>query len=159
MRLAPLTPRRLTVLAAVIVAAVLIPVGAFAGTASSSAPATAARASAIATGIPAISVNSATLVAKGAAVQVVFTVTCGARDDGIISTTTTQAVEERVAQGTQGVVLKCTGKPQHASVVAAANVNGAPFFPRIALVMAHVSDCPGANCTEASTNKVLIIRR
>jgi hypothetical protein len=159
MRLTALTPKRLTVLITAVSAAVLIPVGALAGTASPSAPATAARASASATGIPAISVNSVTLVARGAAVQVVFTVTCGARDDGIVDTTTTQAVDEHVAQGTQGVVLKCTGKPQQASVVAAANVNGAPFFRRIAVVMAHVQDCPGANCTQASTNKVLTISR
>ena len=142
-----LTPRRLTgLLATVVCTAALIPV-------------TAASASTSATSIPGISVNSATLVANGAAVRVVFTATCGARDDGSVSSTTTQAVGDRVAQGTTQTGFTCTGKPQQISALAAANVNGAPFRPGIAVVMASVSDCPGANCTGASTDKVLSIRR
>ncbi len=142
-----LTPRRLTgLLATVVCTAALIPV-------------TAARASASATSTPGISVNSATLVANGAAVRVVFTATCGAQDAGSVSSTTTQAVGDRVAQGTTQTGFTCTGKPQQVSALAAANVNGAPFRPGIAVVMASVSDCPGANCTGASTDKVLSIRR
>jgi hypothetical protein len=155
-----LTPRRLTGLVATAVcAAALIPVAALAATASPAALATAARASASATSTPSISVDSVTLVANGAAIRVVFTATCGAGDDGIIGLTTTQAVGDHVAQGTPQTVLKCTGKPQHVSALAAANVNGAPFRPGIALVMASMSDCPGANCTGASSDKVLDIRR
>jgi hypothetical protein len=142
-----LTPRRLTgLLATVVCTAALIPV-------------TAAHASASATSIPGISVNSATLVANGAAVRVVFTATCVAGDGGSVSSTTTQAVGDRVAQGTTQTGFTCTGKPQQVSALAAANVNGAPFRPGIAVVMASVSDCPGANCTGASTDKVLSIRR
>ena len=142
-----LTPRRLTgLLATVVCTAALIPV-------------TAASASASATSVPGISVNSATLVANGAAVRVVFTATCGAGDAGSVSSTTTQAVGNRVAQGTTQTGFTCTGRPQQVSALAAANVNGAPFRPGIAVVMASVSDCPGANCTGASTDKVLSIRR
>lgn len=151
-----LTARRLTgLLATVVCIAALIPVAAVAATASPAAPATAARA----TSIPAISVNSATLVANGAAIRVVFTATCGARDDGSVNSTTTQAAGSRVAQGTTQTGFTCTGKPQQISALAAANVNGAPFHPGIAVVMANVGDCPGANCTGASTSKVLSIRR
>lgn len=154
-----LTPGRLTGLAAVACTAALISVPAFAATASPAAPAPAALAAASATSIPAISVNSATLVANGAAIRVVFTATCGARDAGSISSTTTQAVGDRVAQGATQTGFTCTGTPQQVSALAAANVNGAPFGPGIAVVMANVADCPGANCTGASTDKVLSIRR
>jgi len=141
-------------------AAALIPVTALGAAASPVAPAIAARASASATGIPAIRVNSATLVANGAAIRVVFTATCGAGDDGSVGSTTTQAVGGRIAQGATGALqFTCTGKPQQMSALAAANVNGAPFRQGIAVVMASVSDCPGANCTGASTDKVLSIRR
>jgi hypothetical protein len=67
-------------------------VATLAATASPAASATTAHASASAASIPAISVNSATLVANGAAIRVAFTATCGAEDDGIFSSTTTQAV-------------------------------------------------------------------
>jgi hypothetical protein len=158
-----LTPRQLTGLVATVVcAAALIPAAALAATASPAAHATAARASASATSIPAISVDSATLVANGAAVRVVFTATCHAGDGGSISSTTTQAVGDRVAQGateTVGFTI-CTGKPQQASALAAANVNGAPFHSGVAVVQASVSDCPTTtpNCTGASTDKILSIR-
>lgn len=155
-----LTPRRLIGLVATAVCtAALIPVAALAATASPAAPATAARASASATSIPAISVNSATLVANGAAIRLAFTATCGAGDDGSVSSTTTQAAGDRVAQGATQTGFTCTGKPQQVSALAAANVNGAPFRPGIAVVQASVGDCPGANCTGASTDKVLSIRR
>jgi hypothetical protein len=146
--------------ATVVCAAALIPVSALAAAASPVASAIATRASASATGIPAISVNSATLVANGAAIRVVFTATCGAGDGGSVSSTTTQAVGDRIAQGaTEAFGFTCTGQPQRVSALAAANVNGAPFRPGIAVVMASVSDCPGANCTGASTDKVLSIRK
>ena len=150
-----LTPGRLTGLVAV----ALVSVPAFAAAASPAAPAPAALAAASATSIPAISVNSAALVANGAAIRVVFTATCGAGDDGSVSSTTTQAAGDRVAQGATQTNFTCTGKPQQVSALAAANVNGAPFRPGIAVVTASVGDCPGANCTGASTDKVLSIRR
>lgn len=154
-----LTRRRLIgLLATVICATALIPVTVLTATASPAAPATTAHASATATS-PTIIVNSATLVANGAAVRLAFTATCGAGDDGSVNSTTTQAVGDRVAQGTTQTGFTCTGKPQHVSALAAANVNGAPFRPGIAVVMANVGDCPGANCTGASTDKVLRITR
>ena len=157
MQLHRLSPKRLTVVAVIACAAALIPAAALAATASPAAPATAARASASVTSDPSISVNAATLVANGAAVQVVVTITCGAGDDGSVNTTTTQAVGQRVAQGESSLGFTCTGKPQRESGLAAANVNGAPFRLGIAVVQAGVTDCPGANCTGASTNKVLSI--
>ena len=151
------SPKRLTAVAAIACAAALIPAAALAATASPAAPAAAARAAASATSTPAISVNAATLVANGAAIQVVITVTCGAGDTANVSSTTTQATGIRVAQGAPSFGFRCTGKPQRESDLAAANVNGAPFRLGIALIQATVADCPGANCTEASTDKVLSV--
>jgi hypothetical protein len=155
-----LTPRRLIGIGATVVcAAALTPVATLAATASTAAPATTFRAAASATTIPAISVNSVTLIANGAAIRVAFTATCGAGDDGSVGATTTQAVGDHIAQGATSTGFTCTGKPQHMSAVGAANVNGAPFHPGIAVIQASVTDCPGANCTGASTNKVLSIPR
>ena len=157
MQLSSLSPKRLTAVAVIACAAALIPAAALAATASPAAPATAARASGSAASTPAISVNSAALVANGAAIQVVVTVTCGAGDGGSVSSTTTQAAGLRVAQGASSFGFTCTGRPQRESGLAAANVNGAPFRLGIAVVQASVTDCPGANCTEASRDKVLSI--
>lgn len=156
---AAFTPGRLTSLAAIAGAAALLAVPVSAATASPAAPARAALAAASATSIPAISINSATLVANGAAIRVVFTATCGAGDDGSVSSTTTQAAGDRVAQGATQTGFTCTGKPQQVAALTAANVNGAPFRPGIAVVMASAGDCPSANCTGASANKVLSISR
>jgi hypothetical protein len=158
MQLRPLS-RKQSILAAVIAcSAALIPTVALASSAAPAAASTAARTSTSVTSIDAISVNSATLVANGAAIQVVVTVTCGAGDGGNVNATTTQAVGLRVAQGTASPGFTCTGKPQQESGLAAADVNGAPFQLGVAVVQATVVDCPGANCTSASANKVLRIR-
>jgi hypothetical protein len=158
MQLRTLSRKHLLVVAVIACGAALIPAAALAAPSSPVAAATAARTSASVTSIPAITVNSATLVADGAAIQVVVTVTCGAGDGGNVNATTTQAVGLRVAQGASSPGFTCTGKPQHESGLAAADVNGAPFRLGIAVVQATVTDCPGANCTSASTNKVLSIR-
>jgi len=160
MRFPTLAPRRLIGLLATVVCAVaLTPVATLAATASPAAPATTARTAGSATTIPAISVNSVTLAANGAAIRVAFTATCGAGDDGSVGSTTTQAVGDHIAQGSASTQFTCTGKPQHMSAVGAANVNGAPFRPVIAIIQASLTDCPGANCTGASINKVLSISR
>jgi hypothetical protein len=157
MQLHTLSPKRAIVVALIACGAALIPAVALAAPSSPAAAATAARASASVTSIPSISVNSVTLVANGAAIQVTVTVTCGAGDDGTVNATTTQAVGLRIAQGGSSNGFTCTGKPQRESGLAAANVSGAPFRLGVALLQAGVADCPGANCTSASVNKVLSI--
>jgi hypothetical protein len=163
MRFPALTPMRLTgLVAAAVCAAALIPVAALAATGSPAASAQAARASASAASAPTIRVDSVTLVAKGAAISVVFTATCNAGDDRNIGSTTTQAVGNRLAQGTTGTYASgaCTGKPQQVTEIAAVNVSGAPFRPGIAMIQASVGDCPATtpNCSGASTERVLSIR-
>jgi hypothetical protein len=82
MQLHTLSPKRLTAVAVIACAAALIPAAALAATAS---PASPARASASAASTPTITINSATLVTNGAAIQVVVTVTCGAGDGAALT--------------------------------------------------------------------------
>ena len=156
MQLHRLSPKRLTVVAVIACAAALIPAAALAATASPATPATAARASASVTSDPSISVNAATLVANGAAVQVVVTVTCGA---GMTAASTRPPHRQSASASLRASrpSLHVHGQATAESGLAAANVNGAPFRLGIAVVQASVTDCPGANCTGASTNKVLSI--
>lgn len=137
-----LTRGRLTgLIATVVCAAALIPV--------------VTSTSASAETIPAISIDSATIVANGAAIQLTFTATCGAGDSGSVTATITETIGVHVAQATTATGFTCTGTPQQISALATANVNGAPFRPGNALIQASVGDCPGANCTGASVDEVL----
>jgi hypothetical protein len=156
-----LSPKRLTAVAVLACGAALIPVTALAATASPAAHATAARASASATSNLSIRADSATLVANGAAIRVVFTITCPAGPGGTAGASITQAAGEGVAQGTtQPLGFTCTGEPQQESALATATVGGAPFHAGVALVTANVAVCE-VSCTPApplSTNKVMSIR-
>jgi hypothetical protein len=156
-----LSPKRLTAVAVIACGAALIPVTALAATASPAAPATAARASASATNSLSIRTDSVTLVANGAAIRVVFTITCPAGPGGTAGATITQAAGEGIASGTtQPLGFTCTGEPQQESALATATVSGAPFHAGIAVVTDDVAVC-GVSCTPApplSTNTVLSIR-
>jgi hypothetical protein len=163
MRFPTLTPGRLTGLIAIAVCtAALIPAVALTATASPAAPASAARVSASAAGADAITIKSATLVANGAAIRVTFAATCiVGHNSGSVSSTTTQAAGDRVAQGATGFApVDCTGTPQQVSVLAPANVNGAPFHAGLAVVQASLGECdPNNVCAGATANKVLSISR
>jgi hypothetical protein len=106
--------------------------------------------------VSSVDVVSATLVAKGAGAQVVLTGSCDAGESGVFSATVTQAVGNHVAQGSGYVVLTCTGETQEATVLVMANVSGAPFHVRVALVSAGIVwGC----CSSVSTAEVVHIRR
>lgn len=160
MQLHTLSSRRLIGIAAVACAAALTPVAALAATASPAAPAAPASAAAGATTTDVINVDSATLLADGAAIRLVFSVTCAAGPGGAVSGTITQAAGDRIAQAsTQRAGFACTGEPQQMSFVAEANVNGAPFHTGVAMATGSMSVTPGANTiSSASTNKVLSIQ-
>jgi hypothetical protein len=155
------SPKRLAAAAVIACGAALIPLTALAATAAPAAPAAAARASASAASGLSVRADSVTLVAGGAAAEVVFTVTCPAGPGGVAGATITQAAGQAVAQGTtQPLGFTCTGRPQQESALATATVSGAPFHSGVALVTANVAVC-GASCTPApplSVNKVLSIR-
>jgi hypothetical protein len=101
-------------------------------------------------------VDSATLVAKGAGVQVALSGTCDVGETGVFGVTVTQAVGTRIAEGSGFVVVTCTGEPQQVTVLVVADVAGRPFHVGDALVTASLtSGC----CTQISTQEVVRIRR
>ena len=138
MQLHPCIPRkRLTIMAVMTCAAGFIPAAALATTAPPRPhlpPAT--RASASVTSNPSISVNAATLVANGATVQVVVTITCNAGDEfGDVNTTSVPAVgQRRQLRASRPSGFACTGKPQReiGSSSSDEDVNGARLRPRLA---------------------------
>ena len=160
MQLHTLSPRRLTGIAAVSCAAALMPVAALAATGSPAAPAVPASVATSDVISDVISVDSATLLADGAAIRLVVSVTCATGPGGAVSGTITQAVGDRIAQAsTQTIGFACTGESQQMSFVAEANVDGAPFRTGVAMATGSMSVTPGANTiSSASTNKVLSIR-
>ena len=84
-----------------------------------------------------LDIGSARLVADGAGVRVAFTGTCDAGETAVAGfQTITQAVGNRIAKGSGGVVFQCTGQPQPLSALAVADVIGAPFRVGTALVTA-----------------------
>ncbi|MEU4712435.1 hypothetical protein AB0F73_02010 [Micromonospora purpureochromogenes] len=100
--------------------------------------------------------DSVTLVAKGAGVQVEVTGTCDAGDSGVFSVTVTQAVGSRIAQGSDYVVVTCTGEQQQVAVLVVADVDGTSFRVGDALVSASLI---WACCSNSSTQEVVRIRR
>jgi hypothetical protein len=106
--------------------------------------------------VPSVDIVSATLVAKGAGVQVVLTGSCDAGESGVFSATVTQAVGNQIAQGTGDVVLTCTGETQEATILVTANVSGARFHVGDALVSASiVFGC----CSSVSTAEVVRVAK
>jgi hypothetical protein len=105
---------------------------------------------------PSVSIVSATLIAKGAGVQVAVTGSCDAGESGVFSASITQAVGSHVAQGSGDVVLTCTGEPQEATILVTPDVSGAPFHVGDALAGASiVFGC----CSTVSTSEVARIAR
>jgi hypothetical protein len=103
-----------------------------------------------------IDVDSVTLVAGGAGVQVELTGTCDVGESGVFSATVTQAIGRRIAQGSDFAVVTCTGEQQQAAVLVVAEVGGASFRIGHAVVTASLTwGC----CTQISTDEVVRIRR
>ena len=112
--------------------------------------------SASATTAPSVTIVSATLIAKGAAVQVVVTGSCDAGESGVFNAAITQARGNHVAQGSGFVVLTCTGDLQEATIVVTPDINGTTFHVGDALVSASIIfGC----CSSVSTSEVARIIR
>jgi hypothetical protein len=106
--------------------------------------------------VPSIDVTAATLLANGAGVQLELTGTCDVGESGVFSATVTQSTGRHVAQGTGFTVVTCTGEPQQATVIVAADVTGVAFRTGDALVDASlIFGC----CTGVSTQEVIRLRR
>jgi hypothetical protein len=101
-------------------------------------------------------VDSATLVAKGAGVEVGLSGTCDVGESGVFAATVSQTVGTHLAGGSGFVVVTCTGEPQQVTVLVVADIAGRAFHPGDALVTATLTfGC----CTQISTQEVVRIRR
>jgi hypothetical protein len=91
---------------------------------------------------PTVKVTSATVVARGAALEVTATVTCEEGYSGFLSFQVTQRSGGGIAQGWGDTPIVCTGEPQTVTVLVVAQGGGAPFRTGTALVNIY-----GAVCT------------
>ena len=83
----------------------------------------------------------ATLVADGAAVDIVVAGTCEAGQTLFVGLTVTQAVKKSFAQGNGSSSIPCTGEPESVTVRAIARADLAPFRTGSALVSGNVTVC------------------
>jgi hypothetical protein len=96
---------------------------------------------------PAIDVTSATLVAKGAAIDVDLTVTCEAGTQGFVGVNATQRSGNIVMSGSGSTLFVCTGEPQPVTVRVLAQSGGAPFRVGEAVVEAFLIGITGISET------------
>jgi hypothetical protein len=83
--------------------------------------------------------STATLVAKGVAVQVPVEFTCPAGQYASIGVTLAERSGKSVVQGSSGTSLPCTGSPQSTTVTI--NSSGTPFKSGSAFAQASLFSC------------------
>jgi hypothetical protein len=85
--------------------------------------------------------SPASLVARGAAVDVPLEVTCNASPDASVSVTVTQRAGSGVAQGTGFTSVGCTGSGQQIRVRVQATNGGKTFKQGTAVASAEIFGC------------------
>jgi hypothetical protein len=111
---------------------------------------------------PTIDITSATLVAKGAAVDVDVTITCDVSTfAGGVSVTVTQRSGNVVMEGSGSVspLNSCTGEPQIVTVPVLAQAGGRPFKIGEAVATGHLSACTPLGCDFVNTTQTIRITR
>jgi hypothetical protein len=107
----------------------------------------------------AIDIGSATLVARGAALDIQLTVACEAGAQAFISVMVTQRSGNAIARGGSGASHLCTGAPEVLTVTAfQPESGGAPFRVGEALVIADISTC-APECQAISTTETVRVRK
>lgn len=103
--------------------------------------------------------DEATLVARGAAVQVPVEVTCPAGTTAFVSANVTQRAGSRIASGFGGTSFVCTGGSQIVDVTVNAQGSGQAFKKGAAVAQASVSVCSFFGCSFASDSENIQIVR
>jgi hypothetical protein len=106
---------------------------------------------------PTVDVTSATLVARGAAVDVRATVTCEAGSSAFLGVNVRQRSGNRIAQGGGSKSFTCTGLPQTITV-RVGNFTDVPFRVGEALVETFLQACNGFECQSVETSETVRIR-
>jgi hypothetical protein len=105
----------------------------------------------------AVAVQSpATLVARGAAVDVPIDVTCNSPYYVYLSAQVTERVGSRIASGDNYVQLACTGSPQRVLMRVVAN-SGKPFTRGTAVASANLNGCNATICGNESDSAIIRI--
>jgi hypothetical protein len=101
--------------------------------------------------------SPATLVARGAAVQVPVEVTCNATGTAFVQVTVTQKAGSGVAQGFGSAQVGCTGSGEQITVLVRAT--GAKAFKKgDAVVTAEISGCNNVTCGSETDSEVIQLK-
>ncbi len=103
--------------------------------------------------------DEATLVARGAAVQVPIEVTCPAGTTAFVSVRVTQRAGSRIASGFGNTSFVCTGGSQIVDVTVNAQGSGQAFKKGSAVAEASLFVCSFFECTFASDSENIQIVR
>jgi len=103
--------------------------------------------------------SPATLVARGAAVDVPLEVTCNTPEGAFVFVTVTQHSGSGVAQGSRSTSVGCTGSGQQIVVRVSASSGGKTFKQGTAVADAEIFGCrPGVCGTETDSEAITIQR-
>ncbi len=103
--------------------------------------------------------SSATLVARGAAVDVPLEVTCNATGTAFVSLSLTQRSGSGVASGFGSTSVGCTGSGQQIVVRVLPSSAGKTFKQGTAVATAEISGCNSNGCGSETDSATITIRR
>jgi hypothetical protein len=105
-----------------------------------------------------VQVQSATLVSRGAAVDVTLEVTCNATGPAFVDVSVTQKSGSGVAQGFGSTNVGCTGSGEQIVVRVRAS-SGKTFKQGTAVVSAEIFGCNDVTCGSETDSEVLDIKK
>jgi hypothetical protein len=86
-------------------------------------------------------ISPATLVAKGAGVDVIVQVECAGSNNTTVNLTVTEKVGSKVASGGANAQVSCTGQTQNIAILVTADPSGKAFAKGKAIADAFISGC------------------
>jgi hypothetical protein len=105
-----------------------------------------------------VQVQSATLVSRGAAVDVTLEVTCNATGTAFVDVSVTQKSGSGVAQGFGSTQVGCTGSGEQ--IVVRVRASGAKAFKQgTAVVSAEIFGCNNVTCGSETDSEVIDIQK
>jgi hypothetical protein len=105
-----------------------------------------------------VQVQSATLVSRGAAVDVTLEVTCNATGSAFVDVSVTQKSGSGVAQGSGSTSVGCTGSGEQ--IVVRVRASGAKTFKQgTAVVSADIFGCNNVTCGSETDSEVIQIQK
>jgi hypothetical protein len=105
-----------------------------------------------------VQVESATLVSRGAAVDVTLEVTCNATGSAFVDVSVTQKSGSGVAQGFGSTQVGCTGSGEQ--IVVRVRASGAKAFKQgTAVVSAEIFGCNNVTCGSETDSEVIQLQK